>query len=275
MQTELKTAIQFDDFYTVFGTKGVVAMAWWLGALHADRIRAEHHSFPFLHIEGEAGAGKTFLMGYLWKLVGEESPRVHTPEYSTQAGRSRWLAAAGTIGKTVVVLESVPTENPAFDWEELRDLYSGGVIRRAQAQGTEDAYFHGALTIVSSQPIQCSEALESRIAHIHLGITHTTESQKSASALNQLTAQQAGAFGHAVAQREDQLVSTFNKLAPAYTASLLDEHGHQISMRAAKNGGQLMALVDALSLLLNLTSEQRLNSLSAVRHVVETDFVQF
>ncbi|WP_178119778.1 hypothetical protein [Pseudomonas gelidaquae] len=62
MQNELKTAIQFDDFYTVFGTKGVVAMAWWLGALHADRIRAEHHSFPFLHIEGEAGAGKTFLM---------------------------------------------------------------------------------------------------------------------------------------------------------------------------------------------------------------------
>ena len=273
MQTELKAEIQFDDFYTVFGPKGVVAMAWWLGALHAGRIRADHHSFPFLYVEGAAGSGKTFLISYLWKLLGEEEFTACSPEYATPAGRTRALFDAS---KPVVIFESVSNAESTFDWDELRDLYnSGGTTRHALQSGSQTTYFRGALTIVSSQPIQCSEVFESRIAHIHLGIAHTTESQKSASALSQLTAQQAGAFGQAVAQREDQIVSTFNKLAPAYTASLLDEHGHQLTVRAAKNGGQLMALVDALSLLLNLTSEQRLNSLSAVRYIVETDFVQF
>ncbi|NMZ00126.1 hypothetical protein HBO04_08355 [Pseudomonas proteolytica] len=273
MQNELKAAIQFDDFFTVFGTKGVVAMAWWLGAMHADRIRSDHHSFPFLHVEGAAGSGKSFLISYLWKLLGEEEFTACSPEYATPTGRTRALFDAS---KPIVIFESVSNAESTFDWDELRELYSsGGTTRHALQSESQTTYFRGALTIVSSQPIQCSEALESRIAHIQLGISHTTESQKSASALSQLTAQQAGAFGHAVAQRKDQLVSTFNKLAPAYTASLLDEHGHQLSLREAKNAGQLMALVDALSLLLNLTSEQRLNSLSAVRHVVETDFAQF
>ncbi|MBA5956220.1 hypothetical protein GIB64_02155 [Pseudomonas lactis] len=272
MQKELKSAIQFDDFYTVFGPKGVVAMAWWLGALHADRIRAEHHSFPLLHIEGEAGSGKTFLMGYLWKLIGEENSKSFAPEYATPAARVRWITNAEI---PVVVFESMPNEESTFDWDEIRDLYNGGVIRHGSQQGDEEIRFHGAVTIVSTQSIPYSEHLESRIARIHLGITHTPESQKSASALNRLTAQQAWAFGRAVAQREDQFLSIFNKLAPAYTASLLDEHGHQLSVRAAKNGGQLMALVDALSLLLNLTSEQRLNALSAVSYIVVSDFIPY
>ncbi len=39
MQNELKQAIRFDDFYALFGDRGIVAMAWWLGGQLAEPIR--------------------------------------------------------------------------------------------------------------------------------------------------------------------------------------------------------------------------------------------
>ena len=56
MQNELKSAIRFNDFVAYFGARGVVALAWWMGAAHAARIREHQNSFPFLQINGAAGS---------------------------------------------------------------------------------------------------------------------------------------------------------------------------------------------------------------------------
>lgn len=53
-----------------FGTHGMVAMTFWFGSLFAEQIRAAHKSFPFLEATGEADAGKTTLLTFLWKLLG-------------------------------------------------------------------------------------------------------------------------------------------------------------------------------------------------------------
>ncbi|MDT1000380.1 hypothetical protein RNI08_32120, partial [Pseudomonas aeruginosa] len=69
-------------------------MAWWMGAVHADRIRQDQNSFPFLQIVGTAGSGKSLLLGYLQKLNGQ-TPYSNFLGYSTPAGRARSFASAG------------------------------------------------------------------------------------------------------------------------------------------------------------------------------------
>lgn len=272
MQNDLKTAIHFDDFYAVFGPKGIVAMAWWLGAQHANQIRAEHHSFPFLHIEGEVADGRIFLMCYLMKLIGEASPRACAPEHSSSKELARWISKTEL---PVVILESMPNEKHTFDWDEIRDLYSGGAVGYVRNDQMEQNRFQGALVIVSRQTIHYSAPLESRVTRIQLNAACTKKNRSSVAGVSQLSVQQARIFGLAVRQAQDQTIRTFNKLAPAYTASLLDEHGHQLSARAAKNGGQLMSLVDVLSLLLDLSTEQRLNALNEVRSIVDADLIPY
>lgn len=268
MQNELKNAIRFDDFYAAFRSKGVVAMAWWLGALHAEQIRSEHQSFPFLHIVGGPGSGKTFLISYLWKLLGEEEFTACSPEYATPAGRTRALFNAS---KPIVIFESVPNAESTFDWEELRDLYnSGGTTRHVQQSESQTTCFRGALSIISNAPLECSEMLDSRIVRIQLGAAHTQEGMNGAMALRGLPAEQAGVFGLAVKRLREQHLSTFNKLAPAYTAAWLEESG-ELSTRAAKNGGQLMAWVDVLSSMLDLSDEQRRTAIAATKLFIDED----
>ncbi|SFQ05950.1 hypothetical protein [Pseudomonas sp. NFPP28] len=272
MQNELKTAIRFDDFYAAFRSKGVVAMAWWLGAMHAEQIRADHQSFPFLHIVGGPGSGKSFLISYLWKLLGEEEFTACSPEYATPAGRTRALFNAS---KPIVIFESVPNAESTFDWEELRDLYnSGGTTRHVQRSESQTTYFRGALSIISNAPLECSEMLDSRIVRIQLGSEHTQESMNGAMALRGLSAEQAGVFGLTVKQSREQLLSTFNKLAPTYTAAWLEESAGP-SKRAAKNGGQLIAWVDVLSSMLDLSNEQRLTALNTIKLIIDEDFHPF
>ena len=273
MQNELKNAIRFDDFYAVYGSQGVVTLAWWLGAKHAEQIRTEQQSFPFLHIVGAPGSGKTFMQSYLWKLLGEDSFSACDPERATRNGRLRLIANAN---KRVITYEFMPEGRETdFDWNELSPLYSSGHAVYGHSGEMQVITFDGAVTISSNQPIQCSEAIESRLVRVNLTAPHTTESRYHAQALNQLSAEQASAFGRAVDQRADQSISTINKLAPAYTASLLDEHADQLSPRAAKNAGQMMALVDVLSLLLNLTGEQRQRALNEVKYSVCLEFVPY
>lgn len=271
MNNYLKSEICFDDFYTLYRSQGVVALAWWLGALHADRIREEHNSFPFLHVVGEAGSGKSLLLGYLWKLLGEEEFSACAPEFATPTGRRRVLLNGG---KPVVILESWPNPESSFDWDEIKDLYSGGIVGHSRPNGMEQPHFRGALSIISNAPIEASDALKSRMALVEIGGARSQESMNSAQVLRDLHIVRAGAFGRAAEQNREQQYSTFSKLAPAYTAALLGERPN-LSTRAAKNGGQMMAWVDVLSLMLGLSNELRLAALDTTKMIVDEEFTPF
>jgi hypothetical protein len=274
MQNELKTAIRFDDFHAAFGAEGVVIMAWSLGAKLAEGIRTEQWGFPFLHITGGAGYGKSSLQSYLGKLLGKATFTACAPENATRAGLLRTIANAGER-KSVVIFESMPTgEESAFDWDELKGLYNNGATIYRQANEVEPIQFHGAVIITSNQPIECNDAVRTRIALVRLAAP-SAEKHPHALALEELAAEQASAFGIAVDEQAEQLLSTVNKLAPVYTASLLEQHADQLSPRAARNGGQLKALIDALSLLLNLSHEQREQALSEVEYCVCPEFIPY
>jgi hypothetical protein len=274
MQNELKSAIRFDDFYAVFGSQGVVAMAWWLGARHAKQIRVRQHGFPFLQITGRAGSGKTSLLDYLSKLNGVDSVTAYAPELMTPAGLARIIATASD--QTVIFETGYEFEREShFDWDQIASLYSNSACSISSETEETQVTFKGTVIISANLPIQCSEHFESRLVPVELTAPHTTESRLHAQALHQLTAEQAAAFSHAVNQRADETVSTICRLTPAYAANLYGRHPIQPSSRAAKNGGLLMALVDVLSLLLNLTEEQRRSALNQVEHNVGLAFVPY
>ena len=275
MQNDLKQTIRFDDFYALFGDQGVVAMAWWLGGQLADPIREKQHSFPFLHICGEPGSGKTFLLEYLSKLTEPQSVSRHDPLCATRVTRSRILANPAV---QVLVYEPSQRADSLFDWNEIKALYNGDTCFSHAPTNAENAKlnFKGALVICANEPVECSEAVESRFAHVQLtNAAQTTESRRQANELHQLDAEQAGAFGKAITLSKSQLLDDINKLAPIHTTALLEEHADQLSARAAKNGGQLMALIDVLSLMLGLTNQQRVNALSAVKYSICADFIPY
>ncbi|RUT39764.1 hypothetical protein WG29040_05445 [Pseudomonas sp. PAMC 29040] len=272
MQNELKNAIRFDDFYAVYGSQGIVAMAWLLGSMHAESIRAEQYSFPFLHITGSAGSGKTSLMGYLWKLNEQDSLTSYETKRAHPAGLARMICLADN---QAIVFEESSEPEPVFDWDVLAPLFNNGRLSVAGRVEQIETTFKGSVVICANPPIECSEAIESRLAHIALSAPHTNESRHHAMRLQELQADQARVFGRIVRERKDQLLSTFNLIAPINTSILLDQHGDQLSLRAAKNAGQLMALVDALSLLLDLSSEQSFRALNAVKYAACPEFVPY
>lgn len=274
MQNELKSAIRFDDFYAVFGSQGIVAMAWWLGAKHAEQIRTEQLAFPFLYITGRAGSGKTSLLSYLRKLNGLDSVTSCTPERATPRGLARILANAGD---QTVIFETGHEFKPEskFDWDQIASLYSGGTVSTHTPSDQTRVTFKGTLVISANPPIDCGEQLESRMVRIELTASHTNESRHHAMRLQELKAQQAKVFSRAVEQHAKQTISYVNDHALAFTAMLLEKHANQLSPRNAKNGGQLVALIDALSLLLNLNQKQYRSALNGVEYCICRDFTPY
>ena len=170
---------------------------------------------------------------------------------------------------------TAPTESE-FDWDELKALYNTAsfYIHSGNTAESVEHTFKGALVICANQPVEYSEAVETRLARIVLNKSHHANLRQAESLL-QMSAEQAGIFGLAITRNTTKLLNDINKLAPTYTAALLKEHADQLSARAAKNGGQLMALIDVLNLILGLSNTQHTSALRAVKYCVCAEFVPY
>ena len=254
MQNTLRDAIHFDDFWTAFGPRGFVAMAWWLGGQHASRIRREHGSYPLLQLTEHAGSGKSVLLNYLNKLQGYDRYEPYSPEAATCAARLRLFA---NLGRQVLVYRVTDEPDAKFDWRELLQLYSGGAFSVRPPDGLPvQVPFRGALMICGNAPAM--SVLDNRLVSIDLlGFHPSQRVGNSVSALVQLPSVRAVSFTQLARQYEVELFEIFNRGAPAYTAALLSEYGDEISPLKARNYGQLMSLVDCLCLMLSLPNEQR------------------
>ncbi len=264
MQNELREAICFDDFWAAYGPRGFVAMAWWLGAQHAQRIREEQGSFPLLHITGGAGCGKTVLLEYLKKLQGDGLYSTCAKEDALCNTRQRVIAA---FSRKVLIYEVRDASN-SFDWRELLQMYTGGTCSlRAPHSPAQQITFSGALAICSrTMPIQ---ALENRVIPIELlGFDSSTRLRDSVYRLSQLEASQAECFARLADEYEQEMFEIFNRGALAYRAAIQNDNVDTINFYQARNYGQLMSLVDCLCLLLNLPNEQRVLVQSEVQDMV-------
>lgn len=239
--------------YTAFGSRGIVASAFFLGSLFAEQIREIHKSFPFLEIVGEAGSGKSTLIEFLWKLVGRTDYEGFDPNKSTLAARSRIMTQVSNL--PISMIESDRGDDfikqKQFDWDELKTAYNGRASRaRAVANGgndTKEPPFRGSILISQNAPVNASDAIMQRIIHMSFTTAgHTTAGKAAADTLASLPVEEVSHFLIAAVTRETSVLRIVASQSAVHEAALLQRQTIR-SVRIAKNHGQLMALVEALA----------------------------
>lgn len=246
-----------DQLYRCFGAQGIVALAFWMGSLFAEQIRAHHKSFPFIEIVGEPGAGKSTLIEFLWKLVGRRDYEGFDPSKSTMAARARNMAQVSNM--PIVLIESDredTSKGKSFDWDELKTAYNGRSVRsRGMKNSGNETYeppFRGTIVISQNAPVNASQAILERIVHMTFTrAAHSEETRNLAVALEQTPMEQLSGFLIDAARKESPVLKIIKENATAYERALmgLDEVK---TVRLAKNHSQLMALVDALAVVVPL-----------------------
>lgn len=255
----------FADLWTAFGVKGMVALAFWLGSLFAEQIRGRDKSYPFLEAVGEAGAGKTTLIEFLWRLLGRDEHEGIDPTKSTLAGRTRTFGQVGNLPMVMIEADrsngSDKTHAKQFDWDELKPLYNGriGRARGVKSAGNEtyEPPFRGSVVISQNAVVDASDAVLQRIVHLHFDKSmHSAEGAVASKRLENMPIDRVSGFILAAVRREKKILDTYSEFSAGYE-TMLKAHPSLKSMRICKNHAQMMALVDALDHVVPITAEQK------------------
>lgn len=252
-----------DWLWTCFGTQGIAALAYWFGSLFAEQIRDEFQSFPFLEVTGEAGAGKSTLLMFLWKLFGRPDEEGKDPSKMSKAGLRRWMGQVS--GMPLVLLEADRSDNDratakAYDWDELKPLFNGGTLGvtgvKTAGNETYEPPFRGAIVISQNATVAASEAILTRIVKLHFVRPQvTSQSRAAADNLNHLGAMDVSHFLLMATRAEAAVMETFRAQVKVHEAALRELKEIRIE-RIIKNHAQLLALLDALRLVVPLTDRQ-------------------
>lgn len=253
----------FEVYWRCFGVQGLVVLAWWLGALHAEQIRQIHKSLMFLELVGEAGSGKTTLVELLWKLVGRTDYEGFDPSKATPASRARNFSQVGNL--PVVLIESEREQREGqpvkhFDWDELKTAYNGRSVRstgvKNNGNDTHEPPFRAALLIAQNNPVNASEPILQRLCHVHLTREHhTPETKQFAEQLERMPMDRISGFLVKALTQEANTMRIMEDNTSSYEQELLALPDIR-TVRIAKNHAQLRSLVDALADIVPL-GEQR------------------
>lgn len=262
----------FNWLWTCFNTQGTIALAFWFGSLFAEQIRAEFQSFPFLEVTGEAGAGKSTLLMFLWKLLGRQDEEGDDPIKMTKAGLRRWLSQ--TSGMPVVMLEADRSDAEtgaakSFDFDQFKPLFNGrGLGLTGVKNGGNDTNappFRATLVFSQNAPVVASEAILTRIVKLHFVRPDvTSESRSAADNLNHLQASEVSHFLLMAAKAEHKVMETFRAQVKAHEQALREQREIRIE-RIIKNHAQMMALVDALRVVVPMSDRQHESTLRELR----------
>jgi hypothetical protein len=248
------------DVHTAFGLNGLTAVAWWLGSLFAEQIRQRQKSYPFLEIVGEAGAGKTTLLEFLWKLVGRDHEGTD-PSKATTAARARIFSQVSNLPVGLIEgdREDDSAKTKQFDWDELKTAYNGRSVRaRGIKNGGNETYeppFRGAIVISQNAAVDASEAIMQRIVHLYFARDkQTADTKAAADRLAQASIETVSHFMLDAILKERAILDTFWQRVPEYERLVMARPDVSIP-RIALNHAQMMAMGDALGVLLKLPEQ--------------------
>lgn len=254
-----------DDIWTAFGTKGYVALAFWLGSLFAEQVRDRMKSWPILEISGEPGTGKTTLLEFLWKLCGREDYEGFDPSKATAAARGRNFAQVANL--PVVLMEGDrtgtadrPSKQRAFDYDELKTLYNGRSPRalgvKANNNETSEPLFRGSIVIAQNAEVDGSDALLSRIIHMYTDKSgQTDDTQRAAERLEQIPVKAVSGFILKATLKEKEVMQTFYS---AFSHAIKEfSHRNEVKhRRITKTHAQLIAMLEALPLVVPVSPQR-------------------
>ncbi len=259
-----------DTLYQAFGTKGLIATAFFFGSLFAEQVRGLQESYPFLEIVGEAGSGKSTLIEFLWKLVGRSDYEGFDPNKSTLAARARIFSQVSNL--PVCLIESDRGDDKLhakqFDWDELKTAYNGRPSRaRGVKNGGNETYeppFRGSILISQNAAVNASEAIMQRIIHLYFDTKgHTPATKKAADTLAAMEVTSVSWFLIKAVMAEKAVLETFKRNSAKYEAEMLSRPEIRTN-RIAKTHGQLMALVDGFADLVAMPPAWRKETMAAL-----------
>ncbi|MDZ5456978.1 toprim domain-containing protein [Azohydromonas lata] len=250
--------------WTAYGAKGFVALAYWLGTLFAEQIRAAQQSYPFLEMCGEAGTGKTTLLEFFWKLLGRVGYEGFDFVKASVAGRNRALAQVSNLPTVLIegdrggASEDKGPHVRQFDFDELKPMYNGrGIRARGVADGsnaTLEPPFRSSIVIAQNAAVQASEAILSRIVHMRwTRAHHSPEGLAAGKSLAAMPIEQVSGWLIKALASERAVLQKVLERAPVHEKRLLDK----VKMvRIATCHGQIAALAEALRLVVRIEDWQ-------------------
>lgn len=264
----------FDPFLTAFGRNGVFGLAFWLGSLFAEQIRAKHKSFPFLELTGEPGAGKSLLIEFLWVLCGRGDHEGFDPSRETLVGRSRKLNQLSNMPAVLIESDRKGDGNSArkgaFDFSELKPMYNGrstrGMGAKTVGNETVDLPFRGTIVIAQNAQVDAEEAVLQRIVHCHFSTAHfTPEGRKYSETLfKPATTTQYAGFLTAALKKEPELLAKFFASYAEYEQRFIARgfaENKLTNYRLIHNHAQIAALCACLPMLFPQMSAQRVHQM--------------
>lgn len=224
----------FPDFLAVHSLNGLAALSWWTATLFVQQIGSVQASFPFLELTGEPGAGKSTLLRFLWRLIGRDNMEGIKPSGTgaSAVGLSRAFAEVSNL--PVVLIESDRTYTDAqgrqvtvqFPWDEVKTLFDYHATLRvtgAKTTGNEIrvSIWRGALAISQNESVDSSEAILSRIVHLHCTKEHHSPALKPlADRLKAMKASDLGGYLRRCLAFEQQWLARYFDAFPRYEQRL-------------------------------------------------------
>jgi hypothetical protein len=258
------------DFIKVFDFNGLAALGFWTLSLFAQQVKKVHQNLTFLEITGEKEAGKSTLIRFLWKLYGRLNEGVDILSMSSSA-EARTLAQVSNM--PVVFLESDKEQVGnqkggrnlgGVDWERYKKISDlNGTIGsrgvKTNDNQTNDLIFRGTLVISQNATVSASPAILSRIVHLHCTTAHKRiENRAIADRMKQMEPEQLSGFLHHALINEQKWLDHFFAAWHKHRARLTANPNIK-SQRVVDNHAQVMAAVDALSVLFSNFTDDALD----------------
>ena len=262
-----------NNIHTAWGSKGITALAFWVGSLFVNQIRAKDKTFPFLELVGDPGTGKSTLIEFLWKLVGRFDYEGLDPSSSNNAAIARSMNQVS--GLPVVFMEGDRQERAkakqgGFNWSETKKLYNGRSMKsrgmRTQGNETYEPPFRGSLVITQNATVDAEQAVLERICHVWLQKSECNSTTLAASrALGNMPIEKCSGFMIKCLENREAILEMYFKRQKQYEKRLLAADSCK-TPRIALNHSQIMGMVDALTIVTGITTDQRVE---AVTHLAE------
>lgn len=253
-------------FVDAHGTKGVIALAWWVGARHAMDIRDLDGSFPFLQVL-PSGPQPSALLATLAILSGApETPMIRTAA-CTPSAFNRTLFAESTL--PLVIEEEPQPGNSAFDWDSLKPLFNNctwGAISRSVDPHRAGKSFARAIAILTSEIH--SPALQARTVQLNADQAEQIRPSEIAFQLLQQLGSCADALSLSPLARR-QLIYRVGG-TQRHIDMLQEELGNRLPHRHAKNYAQLISLVHAVDDIFHLPEGERSRAIQTLIDMADT-----
>lgn len=252
-------------FVDAHGTKGVIALAWWIGARHAVEIRELEGSFPFLQVVAP-GPDASTLLDTLSTLSGSPATPMISAGACTPSALSLTLFADTSLPLVINEVDS-PGATP-FDWDALKPLFNNctlGALSQRSAPSHSGKIFARGVAILAKE-IE-NPALHARTVLLNADqVEQSRPSERAFQLLQQLGSRSDVLSLSPAAWR--QLVYRIGG-TQRHIDMLQEEMGNRLPHRHAKNYAQLIALVYALDDIFRLPDGQRVKAVHAIHDMAD------